>query len=59
MNWLYKIFGKGNKKIVAEPEKTCPPKTGGCPMMFYCIPNGETRVCPACDKLCKGSMIMF
>jgi len=38
----------------ADLGKICPPKFGGCPMMFRYIPPGETVICSSCGKTCRS-----
>lgn len=37
----------------------CPPLGKSCPMMFYCIPAGQSAVCSACNKTVRSSSPMF
>jgi len=54
-----------NKDIGIKPqqwygsENSCPPKSGSCPLMFYCIPAGQSVECSACGKTVQSSSPMF
>lgn len=49
---LNKMLDKYDKQI--DGPKQCPPKMGGCPMMFYCLKPGEKHTCPTCGKICQA-----
>lgn len=48
----YMEFVKSMNKI---DEKTCPPRSGSCPMMYMYIKPGQTVICSSCGRNCQSS----